>query len=232
VAQAPDPLWTRVREGVDYLRGDRLLRFFTVMGGVSNFGLTGYGALLVLFLVRDLELSPAAVGVVMALGSAGGILGAACATRLSTRYGSARSLVWLQVVAGPPALLLPLATPGAGTAYLVVGLVLVGFAVVTGNVIRGAWRNRYVPEAMVARQVTTAQVVNYGTMPLAGLVAGWLGSGLGLRPTIAIMAAVHVLACLSMFWSPVRGLRELPQAQPIGRWTSGSTATPRKRMPT
>jgi hypothetical protein len=93
----------------------------------------------------------------------------------------------------------------------------VGCTVVAGNVIRGAWRNRYVPEDMVARQVTTAQVVNYGTMPLAGLVAGWLGSGLGLRPTIAVMAGVHALACLAMLWSPVRGLRELPAAQPIGR---------------
>jgi MFS family permease len=216
-AEEVAPLWTRVREGVDYLRGDRTLRWFTVMGGVSNFGLTGYGALLVLFLVRDLGLSAAAVGVVMAVGSVGGFVGAACATRLSTRFGSARALVWLGVVAGPGALLLPLATPGGGTAYVVAGQLLVGCTVVAGNVIRGAWRNRYVPEAMVARQVTTAQVVNYGTMPLAGLVAGWLGSGLGLRPTIAVMAGVHALACLAMLWSPVRGLRDLPAAQPIGR---------------
>lgn len=225
-------LWTRVREGIDYLRGDRLLRWFTIMGGLSNFGLTGYGALLVLFLVRDLRLSPAAVGVVMAVGSVGGLLGACCATRLSTRYGSARVLLWLQVVAGPAALLLPLATPGVGTAYLVAGLLLVGFAVVAGNVIRGAWRNRYVPESMVARQVTTAQVVNYGTMPLAALAAGWLGSALGLRPTIAVMAAVHAVACLAMFASPVRRLRQLPAAQPTGRCSSGSSATPRKRIPT
>jgi MFS family permease len=216
-AEQPAPLWARVREGVDYLRGDRLLSWFTVIGGVSNFGLTGYGALLVLFLVRDLELSPAGVGVVMAVGSVGGFLGAGCATRLSGRWGSARALLWLQVVAGPAALLLPLATPGAGTAYLVVGQLLVGCAVVAGNVIRGAWRNRYVPASMVARQVTTAQVVNFGTMPLAGLAAGWLGSGLGLRPTIAVMAGVHALACLAMFLSPVRGLRDLPAREPAGQ---------------
>ena len=24
------------------------------------------------------------------------------------------------------------------------------------------------------------------------------------------MAAIHVLACLSMFWSPLRGLRDMP----------------------
>ena len=204
-------LRTSIREGVDYIRGDRILRFFTVVGGVSNFGLTGYGALLVLFLVRDLGMSPATVGAVMATGSIGGFLGAALATRVSARLGSARAIVWLQVVAGPTALLVPLATRGAGTAYLVAGQLLVGTGVVAGNVIRGAWRNRYVPEAMLARQVTTAQVVNYGTMPIAGLVAGLLGTQLGLRPTITVMAAVHALACLSMFWSPLRGLRDMPE---------------------
>jgi MFS family permease len=228
------PLRTRIREGVDYIRGDRLLRFFTVLGGVSNFGLTGYGALLVLFLVRELHLAPAAVGAVMATGSLGGFLGAAVATRVSRRLGSARALVWLQVLAGPTALLLPLASPGVGLTWFVVGQLLVGTGVVAGNVIRGAWRNRDVPESMVARQVTTAQVVNLGTMPLAGLAAGWLGSGLGLRATIALMAAIHTVACLAMWWGPLRGMRDLPdrEGQPTGRWNSGSSATPRKRIPT
>jgi MFS family permease len=230
-----ESLGTRIREGIALIRGDRVLRFFTLLGGVSNFGLTGYGALLVLFMVRELHLGSGGVGVVMALGSVGGLVGAAVAPRLSTRFGSARALLWLQVFAGPPALLVPLATPGAGVACIVAGVLLVGVGVVAGNVIRGAWRNRYVPPAMLARQVTTTQVVNFGTMPLAGLAAGWMGSALGLRPTIAIMAGAHALACLAMFWSPIRGLRELPEpatAQPSGRWTSGSTATPRKRMPT
>lgn len=213
---APTSLWTSIREGVDYIRRDRVLRFFTVMGGASNFGLTGYGALLVLFLVRDLGMSPATVGFAMATGSIGGFLGAALATRVSTRFGSARAVLWLQVLAGPTALLVPLATPGAGAAYLVAGQLLVGTGVVAGNVIRGAWRNRYVPEAMLARQVTTAQFVNFGTMPVAGLTAGFLGTQVGLRPTIALMAAVHALACLSMFWSPLRGLRDMPEPVNLG----------------
>ena len=114
------------------------------------------------------------------------------------------------MLAGPPALLVPLGAPGAGLVALVAGMLLVGVGVVAGNVVRGAWRNRYVPEHMVARQVTTMQVINYGTMPLAGIAAGALGSTLGLRPTIAVMAAIHVVACLSMWWSPLRGLREMP----------------------
>jgi predicted MFS family arabinose efflux permease len=204
------PLRTRIREGVDYLRRDRILRFFTLVGGVSNFGLTGYGALLVLFLVREAHLTEGAVGAVMAVGAVGGVLGAAVATRVSARLGSARALLALQLLAGPPALLVPLGGPGGRLLPLVAGLLLVGVGVVAGNIIRGAWRNRYVPAEMVARQVTTSQVVNFGTMPLAGLAAGWLGSAIGLRETIAVMAAIHVAACVALWWSPVRGLRSMP----------------------
>ena len=181
------------------------------MGGVSNFGLTGYATLLVLFLVRDVHLSSGAVGLVLAIGSVGGVVGASLAAWLSRRLGSARALLVLQVVAGPPALLVPLGAPGAGLVAMVTGMLLVGIGVVAGNVVRGAWRNHYVPDHLVARQVTTAQVVNLGTMPLAGIAAGAMGTQLGLRPTIAVMAAIHVLACLSMWWSPLRGLREMPE---------------------
>jgi predicted MFS family arabinose efflux permease len=208
------PLRRRIREGIDYIRHDRLLRFFTLMGGVSNFGLTGYSALLVLFLVREVHLSSGGVGLVLAVGSVGGVVGASIATWVSRRLGSARALLALQLVAGPPALLVPLGAPGAGLVAMVAGMLLVGIGVMAGNIVRGAWRNRYVPEQMVARQVTTAQVDNYGTMPLAGIAAGAMGSTFGLRPTIAVMAAIHVLACLSMFWSPLRGLREMPG--PVG----------------
>lgn len=203
-------LGQRIREGIEYIRHDRILRFFTVIGGVSNFGLTGYAALLVLFLVREVHLGPGAVGLVMAVGSLGGVIGATIATWVSHRLGSARALLALQVLAGPPALLVPLGAPGAGLVAMVAGMLLVGTGVVAGNVVRGAWRNRYVPEHMVARQVTTVQVINYGTMPLAGIVAGAMGSTLGLRPTIAVMAAIHVVACAAMFWSPLRGLRDMP----------------------
>jgi predicted MFS family arabinose efflux permease len=209
-ATAAAPLRERIREGIDYLRHDQLLRFFTVVGSVSNFGLTGCTTLLVLFLVREVHLSSWAVGLVLAAQSFGGVIGASIATRVSRWLGSARALLVLQVLAGPPALLTPLGSRGAGLVAMVAGLMLVGIGVVAGNIVRGAWRNRYVPEHLVARQVTTAQFVNLGTMPLAGLTAGALGAELGLRTTLALMAGVHVLACSAMFWSPLRGLRDLP----------------------
>jgi MFS family permease len=205
------PLGEQIREGVRFVAGDRYLRWLTVIGGVSNLGLTGYATLLVLYLIRDLHVAPSAVGTVLMLGSSGGLIGSLVATRVVRRLGSGRASTVLLLCGGPPALLLPLAGPGWRVGFAVAALVLVGVCVVAGNVVRSAWRQRYVPRELLGRAVTAAQVVNYGTMPLAGLLAGWLGGQLGVRPTIAVMAAIHAGACLSILVSPFRRLRQLPE---------------------
>ncbi|GAA1722444.1 MFS transporter [Isoptericola hypogeus] len=204
------PLRVQIREGVTFVASDRYLRWFVVVGGISNFGLTGYGALVVVFLVRDVGLSPSALGAVAMIGSCGGLLGATVAVRLGRRLGSARATVVLMVAGGPPALLVGLGSAGPGVAWTVAGQFLVGLAVVAGNVLRAAWKQRYVPQPLMGRVTTTGQFVNFGAMPLAGLVAGVLGGNLGVRETVLIMAAVHCVACLSVLRSPLRGLRDLP----------------------
>ncbi|MFE7508821.1 MFS transporter [Promicromonospora sp. NPDC057488] len=210
-----EPLVARIREGVDLVRRDRYLPWFVGMGGASNFGLTGYGALLVLFLVRDLGLAEAGVGAVLALAGAGGVVGAVVAPALSARLGSGRASTVLLVLSGPTALLVGAGLPGWGAAISGAGGFLVGLCVVSGNVIRNAWRLRYVPAGLRGRVMTVMQVVNFGTMPVAGVVAGWLGGVLGVRETVLLMAAVHCLATWSVLVSPLARLRELPEG-PLG----------------
>ena len=206
----PEPLMTRIREGITHVARDPYLRVLTSISTVSNFGLTGYQALMVLFLVEELNLAPSSVGTVLMLGSCGGLVGAVIARRMSRRWGSGRTSTLLLVLSGPSVLLIPLASAGRGVVWVVAGLFLVGVFVVAGNVVRGAWRQRYVPAHLMGRVVTSIQVVNFGTMPLAGVVAGVLGSTLGLRLTITLMAATHTVACLSILLTPLRSLRVLP----------------------
>ena len=206
-------LVTEIRAGLNLVFHDRNLRTITVLGGVSNFGLTGYAALLVLYFVQVLGLSASEIGLVLMLGSVGGLLGATVATRLARALGTGRASTALFLVAGPSALLIGLPTRGSEIALSVLGLALVGAAVIGGNVIRGAWRARYVPGRLMGRVLTTSQVVNYGTMPLAGVAAGWLGSHLGIRATILVMAGVHAATCVSAAFTRFGRRRELPSGQ-------------------
>jgi MFS family permease len=221
-----EPLRREVATGIRVVAHDPYLRFFTLQGGASNFALTGYSALLVLFLVRDLDLDPKGVGLVMSAGSIGGLVGAAVARRAADRWGDARAMVVLLVSSGPPALLIALAQPGGRVALVPLGLALVGVGVVAANVIRGTFRIRYTPPQLLARTIASSSLVNFGTMPLAGVAAGWLGVHLGVRETIAVMAAIHLLSTLTTLVGPFGRLRDLP-TQPMATWSSGSTATAR-----
>ena len=203
-------LRTRIAEGVSFVRRDRYLPWLTGVGGLANLGHTGLGALLILFLVRDLGLDPSGIGLVMAIGSSGGLLGALIATRISRRIGSGHASTVFMLGAGFPCLLVPLAGPGAGVVLVPLGLFLAGMFVVAGNVVRGAWRQRYVPMRLMGRVVTTTQLVNFGTMPVGGMLAGGLGATIGVRGTIAVMAVVILASSLLFLLSPLRGLRDLP----------------------
>jgi MFS family permease len=209
-APTTEPLRAQIRVGLRFVTRDRYLRWLSGLGGLSNLGLTGYQALLVLYLVRELRVPASAVGIVLALGATGGVLGAALAARVSRRWGSGHASTWLLVLSGPPALLLPLAAPGPRVALVVVATFVIGACVVAGNVVRAAWRQRYVPANVIGRVIVTMQVVNYGTMPVGGLLAGGLAGTLGTRAAIGILGGVHLVACLGMLLSPFRALRELP----------------------
>ena len=207
-------LRTEIAEGVHFVAHDRFLRYFTAMGGLSNLGLTGYGALLVLFLVDDVGISPGAVGGVLMVTSTGALAGALLARPLADRLGTGRATVAVQLTAGSTAMLIPLAGPGWRLALFVLGQFMVSLGVVAGNVIKGAFRQRYVPRPLIARVVTSSQLINFGTMPIAGLAAGLLGERLGVRPTVAIMAGIHTAACVAVLASPIRGRRDLPSEPP------------------
>lgn len=212
--EPPEPLVLRIRAGITAVARDPYLRALTLIGGASNFGLTGINTLAVIFCLESLDLRPSLVGYVLALGSTGAIVGAVAVRRISLRWGSGRASTWLFVASGLSGLLIPLATPDIGVTWFVLGMFALGLFVVAGNVIRSAWRQRYVPSTMLGRVITTTQMINFGTMPVAALTAGALGETLGLRTTLAIMATIHALASISILMTRLRPMRELPTQAP------------------
>ncbi len=204
-------LRAEIRDGIAFVGGDRYLRWMVVQGGLANLGLTGYTALIILFLARDAGAGTAGAGAVLAVAGVGGLLGATLAPTLARRFGSARALRRASYGGGVAAVLIPFAAPGWGLAWPVLGLFGVATSTVIGNVIRGAWRQRYVPGQLIGRAVSAFQFVNLGTMPLAGVLAGWLGTTIGVRPTVAVMATVVLLAEGLFLVSPFRSLVDLPE---------------------
>ncbi|WP_230689027.1 MFS transporter [Micromonospora sp. WMMC415] len=202
-----------IAEGVRVVAHDPYLRVLTVFGAASNFGLTGYQALMVVFLVRDVHLAPGLVGLLLAAMSAGGIVGALLATAVGRWCGTARALLVAAAFTGPPALLIPLAAPGWRLGCLALGGALVSFGVAVGNVVKGSFRQTYTPQHLLGRVTVSMQLLNYGTIPVAALAGGVLAGILGAGPAIAVMTGWLALTPLILLVGPLRHRRDLPVAQ-------------------
>jgi MFS family permease len=225
---APDrrreTLRRQISAGIRFVVRDPYLRVLTVSGAAGNIALIGYQAIVVVFLVREVGVSPGLVGVLIALTSVGGVAGAALATRVGRRFGTARGVLLCQLGTAPFGLLIPFTAPGPRLAFLVVGGMVVVAGIVAGNVIKGSFRQAYTPHHLLGRVTTSMQLLNLGAIPFGALLAGALGTALGVRATIWIMTAGLPLACLIMLVGPLRRRRDLP-TEPAGTGPVDRTGT-------
>ncbi|MEV4722031.1 MFS transporter [Micromonospora noduli] len=201
-----------ITEGLRFVIRDPYLRVLTLFGAASNIGLTGYQAVLVVFLVRELRLEPGLVGGLVGVMSAGGIIGALLATTMARRCGTARALLIAAALTGPPALLIPLAAPGVGLAWPALGGLLIGLGVAIGNVVKGAFRQTYTPHHLLGRVTVSMHLLNYGTIPLAAVLAGAIGARYGVQTAIVVMTAWLAFTPLILLVGPIRRRRDLPAA--------------------
>lgn len=204
----------QVGEGLRFLATDPYLRVLTGYGALSNLALTGYQSILVVFLVREVGVTAATVGLLIAGMSAGGLVGAVASTTVARRLGTARGMIAANFAAGPFALLIPLGAPGPRLLLIVAGGFGIGAAVVAGNVLKGTFRQTYTPRPLLGRVVVGMQFLNYGTIPLGALLGGTLGTVLGLRPTLWIMVVCVALAPLALLIGPAKRERDFPDHPP------------------
>ncbi|GII76061.1 MFS transporter [Sphaerisporangium rufum] len=205
----------RIAEGTRFVARDPYLRVLTVFGAASNLFLVGYQAILVVFLIREVGVGPGAVGGLVAATSVGGVAGALLAGPLARRFGSARTMIGSELLGAPFGLLIPMAGPTtAGLVLAVAGGFMVVAGVVTGNIIKGGFRQAYVPRELMGRAVVSMQFVNLGTLPLGAVLGGTLAGALGLRPAMWLMTGGLALTGLILLIGPLRRGRDLPAAPP------------------
>ncbi|MFJ7211930.1 MFS transporter [Amycolatopsis sp. NPDC098790] len=214
VPPARTRLRSQIAEGLRFVAGDRYLRSMMAFAAVSNLALSGYQAIQIVFLSRTLGAAPGLVGLVLAVAATGGVLGAALAGRLGARFGAARAFLLCELFAAPMMLLGPLSGPGWGLGLFVLAEFGVCAGVVASNVLTTTFRQQYCPPELFGRITSSASLVAYGTIPLAGVLGGVLGETIGVRETLWVMSGV-LIAALPLL-APYRRLREFP-ARAAGR---------------
>lgn len=205
-----------IAEGLGFVFRSRVLRATATASALSNFSFAIASAVNIVFLSRTLGLSPALIGIVIAVGSVTVMVGAAFTTRLSRAVGPVR-IVWLSLaVTAPLSLLGAFAQPGWWTLLIVLGIAAGELGQIVYAITQVSLRQQVCPDRILGRVNATMQVVVMGLFPVGALVGGIMGDVIGPRWTL-VVAGTLLLACPVVLWSALRGAREvsdLPDAAP------------------
>ena len=205
-------LWTELKEGLGFVLRNPNLRAQAGCTGTSNLFSNVAYAIILVYLVRDLELSAAVIGLVFSIGSIGSFVAAFTAMRLARRFGIGPTTIAAGMIWGPSTLLVALAPAGdAAIPFLVAAVVLGGFSIVVYNIIQVSYRQAICPPRLQGRMNAVMRFIVWGTIPIGALAGGGLAAWVGLRETIVIGAIGGSLSILWIVFSPQRHLREMPE---------------------
>jgi MFS family permease len=206
-------LWPELREGLAYVLGHPYLRPLTLVTGAWNlFASVGFAIILV-YAVRTLGLSPGVVGLLITAGSIGSIVGALTAGRVLARFGLGPTMAWPGLAASAAFVFIPLAPRESPEPLLVAGLLIGSFFGMLFNVTQLTFRQAITPERLQGRMNAVVRLMYWGPQPAGYALGGVLAAAIGLRPTLFVSAAASTLAFLPLVAHPIRKLRVIPEAE-------------------
>ncbi|MEV0821119.1 MFS transporter [Nonomuraea rubra] len=206
-------LGKEIAEGVRFVFGHPLLRRIAGCTGTANLFSSIAHPMLLLLLAGELDVNAGTIGLLMAAGGLGGLVGAVLNARLARWLGQGPTM-WLAIlVPAPLTFLLPLVQADWRLGLVVGYEFFVGAGVVVYNVTQLSFRQAATPEELLGRMNATMRFLVWGTMPLGGLIGGVLGELIGVRSTLVVAGVGACLAFLWVFTSPMRTMRELPVPQ-------------------
>jgi MFS family permease len=219
VVSASAGVGTQIGSGFRTVLGDRRQRALLFNSTMFNFFLLIGSAMSLLYIVTELHLSAAVVGLALSLGAPGALVGSVAVRPMALRLGTGWALVAGTGLAGFSTLLVPLAY---GPTLLLVAFVaggsfLLGFGNQVYNVNLISLQQAITPGEKLGRMNATYRFVAWGVAPIGAFIGGVLGSTVGLRSTLVIAAFGTSLAVIWLLASPVPGLR--------GRETQAEEAT-------
>jgi Na+/melibiose symporter-like transporter len=216
-ANEQEPMVREIGEGLRWVFGNRYLRRIVGTTGTSNFFNVVAMTMVPIFLLRELGMTAAAMGLIFSLGAVGGVVGAIATPHVVRWVGEARAIPLSAIGFSVVGVFLPLAamTPLIAFPLLVVQSFIAGFTVLVYNITQVTFRQRITPPRLLGRMNASVRFVVWGVMPIASLLSGALGTWLGIVPTMWIGAIGQLLSALFVVAGPFWAMRTLPDAETV-----------------
>jgi predicted MFS family arabinose efflux permease len=197
-----------IRDGLRIVIRDGSLRGIALATCVYQFSFTALTTVYLLFLTRTLDLSGAAIGLVLAAFGPGVLVGSLLSAWLPRRFGYGRVVVFAALVSD----LVMLSTSAlhgsaAGTIVALLAVnVLYGALSQSVDVAVTAIRQAVTPLAVQGRVVATINFLGLGLTPVGALFGGAVAGSLGTRAALLVTTLGLFLSPLCLSLSPLSRL--------------------------
>jgi MFS family permease len=202
--------WDDLKVGFLIVFRHRLFRPLAIAKIIRALCVGAIGAFYVLYLIRDLRVSPAALGIIVGCGGAAAFAAAVLTTRIAAATPAGPGMIVGVVAATVGHALLPLAGLFVGT-WVVIPLLMLGqlvsdFGLAYTLSLERALRQHHIDNAVLGRASVVIAICGNVPGPVGAILAGVAAEQVGLTPVLWVLVAVYALSPLVLLFSRVRTL--------------------------
>ncbi len=204
-------LWREAAIGLRYVLTDPVLRSIAIKGAIANFAGQMFLVSFLVLIITDLGLSAGTLGLVLAAGGVGSFCGALIAPMIGRRLGCGRGIWIIGMCTSPFALLIGLMNRGALLWIAAGGWVVAAVVFGLENVLGVSIRQTITPDGMLGRMNAGFRFLFMGALSVGAVVAGVIGSRIGVHVAIWTAAGIFAVSWLVIFFSPLRRVRRIDE---------------------
>lgn len=202
-------LWRDMTEGIQFVVRHRVLRAIAMSGALVNLGIVLIVTMLPVVLVDEMKVSPAVLGLFLAVGGVGTLLGSLVARRLAHWIGAGRLSLVGALVAAPCGFGMPFVAAGPWMWLAGTGWVIVTAVVGSNNVVLVSFRQSVTPDRLLGRMTASFRFLLMGALAVGAAAAGVIGEAVSPRAALAAGATAIALVWVPILASPLRKARDL-----------------------
>jgi MFS family permease len=202
-------------EGLRYVFRNPYQRTMVAMTAISNFFGQVVFSILLVYAVRELELSVGTIGIALAVGNLGTLASALTARRIGDRLGVGRTILLASCLFGPGTMLIAFAPQAYALPLIVLAMIVIGFGGILYNVTAISLIQAITPDRILGRANASRRFVVWGVVPLGGFTGGALASTIGLRETMVVGAVGGLLTIVPILFSPLRSVGRMSELEPL-----------------
>ena len=198
----PLRLWAEIGEGLLWLWHAPLIRFIALLTGGLILPVAGYSLILIV-LAQSQHASSFAIGLILAAGGIGSIVGAMLVAPLQRRFRFGQlmiagtwlwGLTWLLFAVAPNPLMLGIAVAAS---FIVVPIYMS---------VQFGYRLSVIPDQLQGRVNSVFRLIAFGSEPVSLALTGFLLQAIGPTPTVLVMFVPQgILAVMATFSKHFRG---------------------------